>query len=350
MDNQVSTFQKYFSFADIIKDRDANVRITDDDLLYASDVVMVVTGKNCNHSNAVLRELDSSSFCNKKFVIRNTGGAGNSKTKLLSFQDAIDLIMVLPGRLAKDIRSKFADIIRRYLAGDRSLIVALEANAVSDSPVARLARDSAKETIGVGKKRDRDAGHLRENMMELESQSQVVVVNMRETTELMKEQFGIREREAALRSKERAEVEEHRTHEINYERELLKIAKEKASLALPAQPAAPMAPVPEQPLDYLPQNHVTVKRVFENNRGQFAGIKKTQINSMLKSAGVRAKDSYQTQYGATPKQVKESGFNVFYYPPGAHDLVLESLRGAYGELMVGRGFRPITAFVQLNLP
>lgn len=37
--------QKYFSFAEIIQGRDAVVRVTPDGLLYAVDLVMVMTGK-----------------------------------------------------------------------------------------------------------------------------------------------------------------------------------------------------------------------------------------------------------------------------------------------------------------
>ena len=48
--------------------------------------------------------------------------------------------MVLPGKVAKETRSKFAAIIRRYLAGDKSLISEVEANAQSTSPIAELAR------------------------------------------------------------------------------------------------------------------------------------------------------------------------------------------------------------------
>lgn len=48
--------------------------------------------------------------------------------------------MVLPGKLAKEIRSKFKTIVHRYLAGDHSLITEIQENTVSDSPIAQLAR------------------------------------------------------------------------------------------------------------------------------------------------------------------------------------------------------------------
>ena len=59
------------SFAAIVQGRDSSVRVTDDGLGDVVDVVMVVTGKNCNHSNEALRNLSPSLFDNEKLVIRN---------------------------------------------------------------------------------------------------------------------------------------------------------------------------------------------------------------------------------------------------------------------------------------
>lgn len=69
-------------------------------------------------------------------------GKGNGHTKVVTFQNAIELIMVLPGRVAKETRTQFADIIKRYLAGDHTLISEVQANALSTSPIAQMARES----------------------------------------------------------------------------------------------------------------------------------------------------------------------------------------------------------------
>ena len=50
--------------------------------------------------------------------------------------------MVLPGRVAREIRVLFADIIKRYLAGDHSLITEIQANAVSSMPIAQITQES----------------------------------------------------------------------------------------------------------------------------------------------------------------------------------------------------------------
>jgi len=72
-------------------------------------------------------------------------GKGNGHTKLISFNDATQLVMVLPGKLAKEVRKQFADVIHRYFAGDATLVPEIEANAQSAEPVAQLARETVAE-------------------------------------------------------------------------------------------------------------------------------------------------------------------------------------------------------------
>jgi hypothetical protein len=71
-------------------------------------------------------------------VERSLPGRGNHRVRLVSFQDAIELAMVLPGNVAREIRVKFSDIIRRYLAGDHSLITEIQANSQFSSPIAQI--------------------------------------------------------------------------------------------------------------------------------------------------------------------------------------------------------------------
>jgi len=69
--------------------------------------------------------------------IWNRGGA---PAKLVSFQHAIELVMVLPGKVAKETRTQFSNIIKRYMAGDASLVDEIKANAESDDAINQLAR------------------------------------------------------------------------------------------------------------------------------------------------------------------------------------------------------------------
>ena len=130
------------SFSDIVKDREATVRITDDKMIYAVDLVMVVTGKDRNQAGYVIRNIPDEIFQSMKIIDRQLSTRGGHKTKLISFQNAIELIMVLPGKIAKETRTKFADIIHRYMAGDASLAEEIEHNTANDSPIHQLARET----------------------------------------------------------------------------------------------------------------------------------------------------------------------------------------------------------------
>jgi hypothetical protein len=55
------------SFDEIVKGRDATVRVTDDGYLYAVDLVMVVTGKNINDASQAIRRLGNKIFDSDKF-------------------------------------------------------------------------------------------------------------------------------------------------------------------------------------------------------------------------------------------------------------------------------------------
>ena len=96
------------SFAELIQGRDSSARVTDDGLVDLVDVVMIITAKNSNHSNEVMRNLKQSLFPNEKIVWRNG-------RRYATLQDTITLVMVLPGKMAKEIRSQFASIIEQHI-------------------------------------------------------------------------------------------------------------------------------------------------------------------------------------------------------------------------------------------
>lgn len=119
------------------------MRVTQDHMIYAVDLVMVMTGKDRNNAGRDLRDLSDDTFQSTKFVDRKISNHGGHKTKLVSFEHALELIMVLPGDEAKRTRVQFADILKRYMAGDKTLIAEINANAASNSPIAQMARDAA---------------------------------------------------------------------------------------------------------------------------------------------------------------------------------------------------------------
>ena len=64
------------------------------------------------------------------------------KVKLLSFNNALQFLMVIPGKVAKQLRMQFAEILQRYMAGDLTLVEEIQSNAQSTAPVAQMARES----------------------------------------------------------------------------------------------------------------------------------------------------------------------------------------------------------------
>jgi hypothetical protein len=169
------------SFAEIIRGRDATVRVTHDHLIYAIDLVMVMTGLGRDDSGKTLRRLSDETFSSDKLSERNTGGSGNSKTKLVSFQHALELVMVLPGNTAKETRVQFTNILKRYMAGDQSLVSEIHANASSTSPIAQMARESLKMTQGddpvaVGFKRRREELELLKLEEEIKDMTQSRII------------------------------------------------------------------------------------------------------------------------------------------------------------------------------
>jgi hypothetical protein len=51
-----------FSFAEIVHGHESSVRVTDDGLLYAVDLVMVVTGKDRDYAGQVIRSISPDIF------------------------------------------------------------------------------------------------------------------------------------------------------------------------------------------------------------------------------------------------------------------------------------------------
>jgi hypothetical protein len=137
------SIRKIISFSEVVQGRDTTVRVTDDGMIYAIDLVVAMTGKDRNDAGQILRRLSNDVFERNKLCCRMLVGGGHA-TKLVGFNNAIELVMVLPGKIAKKTRIHFVNIIRRYFAGDSTLAHELSANARSSSPVAVLARASIK--------------------------------------------------------------------------------------------------------------------------------------------------------------------------------------------------------------
>ncbi len=122
-------------------------------------------------------------FDSKKIIERQLNPRGH-KTKLLTFQDAIEFVMVLPGQTAMAVRQQFARIIREYIAGERSLIAEINANAESNSPLAQMARAAAPtdETM-LGFKRRREELELFKLEEEIRAMARTRLANLKNDLE-----------------------------------------------------------------------------------------------------------------------------------------------------------------------
>ena len=119
---------KLLSFAEIVQGRDASVRVTDDGMLDVVDLVGVLTGKDCNQSNEVLRRMDHALFDKARCFVRDG-------RRYVNLQDGITLIMVLPGKMAKELRSQFAAIIERYIKIQHDAVSGVTTATLQSDPV-----------------------------------------------------------------------------------------------------------------------------------------------------------------------------------------------------------------------
>ena len=134
-----------FSLASIIPNSE-DVRVTNIDgvqYIWAVDLIVAVTGKDKNQAGEILRNLLATKmFAPEKLWNKVLPGNGRWDAKLVTVEDAVELILLYPGPGAKTIRRQASNFMVRALGGDPTLIKEIEENAVSDAPINRIARAS----------------------------------------------------------------------------------------------------------------------------------------------------------------------------------------------------------------
>ena len=117
-----------------------------DGLQYLSirDMIMHVCGKDQHDAARTWREMkpERVSEVGRCLSSFHFPGQGQSEQPVITFAGALKLIMFLPGEAAKTYRGIMSDILRRYYAGDASLMDDVITNHKSDSPVNEMARAS----------------------------------------------------------------------------------------------------------------------------------------------------------------------------------------------------------------
>ena len=72
----------------------------------------------------------------------STSERGHRDTKYLTLKGLLRVLAILPGKVAANYRTLITDTIMRVIAGDRSLIQVIEANAESKGPTQQAFRDT----------------------------------------------------------------------------------------------------------------------------------------------------------------------------------------------------------------
>jgi hypothetical protein len=108
------------------------------------DMIMCVCGKDPHDAAQIWRRMSPERLSEIGTLCSNFHfpGQGQSEQPVITFGGALKLIMFLPGEAAKTYRGIMSDILRRYYAGDASLMDEVITNNKSDSPVNEMARAS----------------------------------------------------------------------------------------------------------------------------------------------------------------------------------------------------------------
>lgn len=346
---------RVFNFKELVPN--GHVTVTEDGMLYAVELVMVVNGCNRVAANNTLSRVKEEHFSCSKLSIKKMPGKGNGHCKLVTFENAIELLMALPGEGAKEYRSKFADIIKRYLAGDKTLVQEIKANAESNAPINQMARDACASDMEVenegivGQKRLHDSVVM---SRELVTNFKAAIEHMREQNMLARERGEIdkgimlergeididfiRKRheyeQAMLRARHDLE-QTNRMSELSHAKAILEIERAKKALSLPQQQAQ---------TSLVPTGHTTVLKIYHKHKPSFDMIKACQVKRLLQTAGIKAKAAFEALHGTSPLRIKEGQFDVLCYPEDDEPLILEAIRSAMRDLL-GHA-RPITSFVR----
>ena len=142
--------EQQLTFDGIFKGLESKIRITPDKMISVFDFIKVVGGQvqprktwtdiSKNHKEEVV------TFCN----YFHFDGQGQKATPVINVQGMVKLLFWLPGEMAKQFRSKSAEVMIRYLGGDQSLIDEIKAidqyHIQNPNNIAQVFREEVNET------------------------------------------------------------------------------------------------------------------------------------------------------------------------------------------------------------
>ena len=300
---------------------------------------MIISGKNRNHAGEAIRNLSEDIFDSRKIRELKLPGKGNRKTFTAHFRDAVEFCMVFPGKVAKQVRQKFADVITRHIAGDPLLHAEIQANAASSNPVCMMAREALASEAQVGDKRPvleeavngavGEAGMLVKRLREatdvvagVQPVLACMKVDMEATAVAMEKIVKFKndcwEVDGRGRAKEMEDMALMREKESEYiivkakaDAEAIAIvaeAKRKARAPARSAPsviapsALPNVPYPNV-AEFLPDDCTTVEKVYDEDKGLH--VTKRERANHLNRARREVESLYLAEFhGAHPKKVR----------------------------------------------
>jgi hypothetical protein len=111
-------------------------------MIYAVDLVKIMANVSGNTAARTIRNLKEDIFPSCKFTERQISNQGGYNTKLISFENALELVMVIPGAFTKKTRTNFKKIIMHYMKKDKTSTSETCINGTTISPIAQLDRES----------------------------------------------------------------------------------------------------------------------------------------------------------------------------------------------------------------
>lgn len=320
------------------------------------DFIMIVCEQNSKRAWATWDNLseERKNELSQKLGKIKFDGRGEREQPGVTFDGALTLMNWLPGEKAKTWRGKTTHILKRYFAGDPTLLDDIQANAASNAPLNQFARASleadaqAEASIENAHKRQKLCIPTAEEVARCREFGQFMsalptnLIHYKTFIDLRREEVNVEiMKTSELLKLSLKEKSEHNKLDNRIRRDELKYKK--ALMELHAPDTVPVAVLPD------PATTTTVLKVYHQNRDAFPLLKPDQRKSFLVKAGTYAASAYALQYGIQPSKVDEQGHDVNAYPIQADPLIFQALRASYRDHTAGASqttldaafFRPI---------
>jgi len=146
------------SFDEVVTGASARTVVLDGTIhAYTREVIQYLTGNTPKRSCEIWRALPEDQVEELASFVKEYKFSGNGErvVPVISFPGILKLVMFLRGPKAFEHRLAIVKIMQRYHAGDASLIPEIQANAISDAPIAQMARESLAVEDGVQQSKKR---------------------------------------------------------------------------------------------------------------------------------------------------------------------------------------------------